>query len=92
MPRTDTCLILPVRVVESGFTFIWVLLLVALLSLSVSVALETDETETRREKERELLSIGRQFKVAMASYVAVNPLGGPDAYPRELTDLLLDEI
>jgi hypothetical protein len=74
----------------TGFSFLWTLLLVAFLSLGVTVGVEVDSTMSQRARERELLSVGRQFKAAIASYHESKLLAGRKEFPATLDDLLLD--
>lgn len=76
---------------QAGFSYIWVLLLVAFMGLSLTAAVEVDATNSQRDREKELLSIGRQFRTAIASYHEAQLTAGRKEYPAELTDLLQDK-
>jgi len=54
--------------VQSGFTYIWVLLMIALMGVGMTIAADVQTTASQRDKEKELLAIGRQFRTALASY------------------------
>jgi type II secretory pathway pseudopilin PulG len=77
----------------SGFAYIWLLFVVAFMGLGLSVGAELNATSQQRDKERELLSLGRQFRQAIARYYETQP--SPNAasqrqYPTSLEDLLQD--
>lgn len=74
----------------AGFTYLWVLLVVALMGVGLTLAVEIDSTAAQRERERELLSIGRQFRVAIGRYYESQLTGGRREYPTSLEDLLKD--
>ncbi len=76
---------------EAGFAYLWVLFLVAFLGLSLTAAVEVDATNVQREREKELLSIGRQFRVAIGRYYETQLTAGRREYPAELADLLRDK-
>lgn len=73
-----------------GFAFLWTLLLVAFLALGVTIGVEMQATLAQRERERELLSIGRQFRAAIARYHDAPSATGQPEFPATLDDLLLD--
>lgn len=75
---------------EAGFTYLWVLFLVAFMGLGLTVAVAIDSTAVQREREKELLSIGRQFRVAIGRYYEIQLSGGKREYPASLDDLLQD--
>lgn len=75
----------------AGFSFLWTLLLVAFLGLSATTAVEVSSTLTQREQERELLSVGRQFRAAIARYHESTVVAGQKQYPATLDALLLDD-
>lgn len=75
---------------QAGFTFLWVLMTVALLGFGLTAALSVQSTAVQREKERELLSIGRQFRTAIARYYESQSAGRGREYPQSLEDLLKD--
>lgn len=76
----------PVR----GMALVMVLVGVVLISLSVTVPLRQARLEAQREREAELLFIGRQFRDAIADYVAATP-GPVKRYPVTLAQLLQDD-
>ena len=54
------------------------------------MATDLESTATQRDRERELLSIGRQFRTALASYYNMRGSNGMQRYPGTLDDLLRD--
>ncbi len=77
--------------VQSGFAYLWVLLLVAFMGLGLALAAEVDATNVQREREKELISIGRQFRMAIGRYYETQLTAGRKEYPADLTDLLQDK-
>jgi type II secretory pathway pseudopilin PulG len=75
---------------EQGFSYVIVMFLVAVLSVISVRALQNTLTTDRRDKEAELLAVGTAYRRAIADYVEMSP-GSVKAYPRELSDLLLDQ-
>lgn len=75
---------------EAGFSFLWVLFLVAFIGLGLTVAVEIDSTAVQREREKELLSIGRQFRMAIGRHYETQSPSGKREYPASLEDLLQD--
>ncbi len=75
---------------QEGFSYLWVLLLVAFMGLSLTIAAEIDATAVQRGREKELLSIGRQFRVAIARYYETQQAGGVREYPDSFENLLHD--
>jgi type II secretory pathway pseudopilin PulG len=75
---------------QEGFSYVWVLFLVALMGLGLTVATDLESTATQRDKEKELLSIGRQFRTALASYYGMHGSNGMQRYPGSLDDLVRD--
>ncbi|MCL1824901.1 MAG: type II secretion system GspH family protein [Betaproteobacteria bacterium] len=76
---------------QGGFSYIWTLLLIAGLSISTVLSAEISATAARRDKEKELLAIGRQFRTALARYLASSPNGKQPEYPESLEQLLRDD-
>lgn len=74
---------------QRGFTYFGALFIVALIGLALSGAAVVWGILQQREKEAELLFIGRQYLVAIASYYHAAP-GGFKQYPRNISDLLRD--
>lgn len=75
---------------QRGFSLLWTLLLVAFLAFGVTLGVEMEATLSQRERERELLSIGRQFRAAIARYHDTPTATGQPEFPATLDDLLLD--
>ena len=73
------------RALESGFTYIGVLLLIAMMGIALAVVSGLWQTAQKRDKEEELLFIGNQFRQAIAAYNA-----NRSAFPHQLEDLLKD--
>lgn len=74
---------------QRGFTYIGVLIAISLIGIGLALAGETWRITAKREKEIELLSIGNQFRQAIASYYYASP-GVAKQYPPSLEDLLKD--
>lgn len=75
---------------QHGFSYLWVLLLVAFMGLGLTVGVEVDSTAVQRDREKELLSIGRQFRIALGRYYETQVVAGKRDYPNTLDDLLRD--
>jgi type II secretory pathway pseudopilin PulG len=71
---------------ESGFTYIGLLIAVAIIGLLLTVVGQVWKTTAQRERETQLLWVGQQYRLAIASYYA-NGRGFPSA----LADLVQDE-
>jgi type II secretory pathway pseudopilin PulG len=67
-----------------------VLVAVALLSLATLAPLRNEQQAMQRERETELLFIGEQFRLALASYAAATPPGAARS-PKTLAELLEDK-
>lgn len=78
------------RRLQSGFSYLWVLLLVAVMGLGLSVASDMYVTTAKREREKELLAIGRQFQAAIRRYHDFRAGEAQAQYPASLEDLLRD--
>jgi type II secretory pathway pseudopilin PulG len=74
---------------QDGFTYLAVLFLVALMGVVLAGAGTVWRTAAQRDKERELLHIGNQFRLAIASYYEHSP-GSLKKYPPSLNVLLKD--
>lgn len=74
---------------ERGYTYIVVLVLLAVLSLAAALTLEVAETTGRRSAEAELISVGKEFERAFASYYRQSP-PGTRRFPQRLEDLVRD--
>jgi type II secretory pathway pseudopilin PulG len=72
-----------------GYTYIAVLLLLAVLSMASALTLELADTSARRAGEAELVSLGKEFERAFASYYRQSPAGAR-RFPDRLEDLTLD--
>jgi type II secretory pathway pseudopilin PulG len=71
---------------QRGFTFIGLLAAVVIMGLMLTVASRVWTTTERRERETQLLWVGDEFRMAIASYYASG-----HRYPGALEDLLKDE-
>jgi type II secretory pathway pseudopilin PulG len=74
----------------AGFTYIGLLIAVAILGFGLSVVGTVWRTQAQREREQELLSIGREFRAAIAAYYRANGSGGHQ-FPQDINDLLEDK-
>lgn len=74
---------------QRGFGYLMVLFSLAAMGLTLAGAGEVWHTAARRDKEAELLFVGQQFRLALASYRDRSPVGSPTA-PATLDELLLD--
>lgn len=75
---------------QRGFSYFWVLFAVALVGLGLTIAADVETTLRKREREQALLSIGRQFRHAFASYQRFQRAEGKREYPASLEELLRD--
>lgn len=75
---------------QSGFGYLMVLFAMAAIGIALASAGEVWRTASLREKEAQLLFVGHQFRLALASYRDRSPPGTLDA-PATLDDLLLDK-
>lgn len=75
---------------QSGFGYLMVLFATAAIGITLASAGEVWRTAALREKEAQLLFVGHQFRLALASYRDRSPAGSPDA-PVTLDDLLMDK-
>lgn len=73
-----------------GFTYLVLIFLVAAFSISSLVAVEYWQMILKREKEKELLFVGNQYRQAIRLYYENPPNLGIKAYPKKLSDLLID--
>lgn len=78
------------RRLQTGFSYLWVLLLVALMGVGLSSVAQVESVVIQRDKEQELLAIGRQFRTALERYYKLPISAGIQRYPGSLDDLLLD--
>lgn len=74
---------------ERGAALMMVLIAVALIALATLMPLRNERLALQRERERELLFVGDQYRLAIASYAAATPAGAP-RFPKSLSDLLED--
>lgn len=75
---------------QEGFSYLIALFLVAVLSILTVRAMENVATTARREKEAALMAIGMEYRRAILLYYENSP-GTAKAYPKSLSDLLLDD-
>jgi len=75
------------RHINTGFTYVGLLIAVALLGIALAAAGTVWRTQAQREREQELLFIGQEFRNAIASYYRA---GAGRQYPQSLDDLLVD--
>jgi type II secretory pathway pseudopilin PulG len=71
---------------EGGFTYIGLLMVVVVMGLMLTVAGRVWSTTEQRERETQLLWVGHQYRLAIASYFAHG-----HQYPATLQQLLLDD-
>lgn len=74
---------------QRGFGYLTVLFALATMGLLLAGAGQVWHTVALREKEAQLLFIGQQFRLALASYRDSSPVGAPTA-PASLDELLSD--
>jgi type II secretory pathway pseudopilin PulG len=74
---------------ERGFTYLLLLFAVAAMGLTLAGAGQVWQTVAQREREAELLFVGHQFRLAIASYHDNTP-GGTKQYPVALDELVED--
>lgn len=72
-----------------GFTYLGVLVMLAVLSMGAALTLEVAETNAQRSAEADLISIGKQYERAFASYYRQSPVNAR-RYPDKLEDLTRD--
>ncbi len=77
------------RRAQAGVGYIGIVLVIALFSIGLAALGELWSTQAQREREAELLRIGREFRLAIAGYIANSRAGAP-IYPARLEDLLED--
>ena len=75
---------------QGGFGYLMVLFAMAAIGIALASAGEVWRTASLREKEAQLLFVGHQFRLALASYRDRSPAGTPDT-PATLDDLLMDK-
>lgn len=78
----------PRRPGSAGFTYLALLFTVAVMGVTLALAGVVWHTAQQRDKERELLFIGSQYRLALASYYHASP--GLKRYPSALGDLVKD--
>lgn len=74
---------------QRGFGYLMVLFALAAMGISLASAGQVWHTAAQREKEAQLLFVGHQFRLALASYRDRSPPGTPAA-PATLDELLQD--
>lgn len=72
-----------------GYTYVAVLVLLAVLSMAAALTLEVSDTSARRAAEAELMSVGKEFERAFASYYRQSATGAR-RFPDRLEDLARD--
>ena len=77
------------RRTSRGYTYVAVLVLLAVLSMAGALTLQVADMNARRAGESELLSIGKEFERAFASYYRQSPAGAR-RFPDRLEDLTRD--
>lgn len=77
------------RPLNSGFTYVGLLILIAILSIVATTTVSIGALAQRRQAEEELLVIGLAFQQALISYYNATPDGQP-RHPAKLEDLLKD--
>ena len=73
---------------QSGFTYVAVLVLVALAGVALAGTGQLWATASKRDKEAQLLFVGDEFRRAIGSYYQGSP--GAKQFPQKLEDLLED--
>ncbi len=71
---------------ESGFTYIGLLIAVTIIGLMLTLVARVWKTTEQRERETQLLWVGQQYRLAIASYYASGR-----GFPTTLSDLVQDE-
>lgn len=74
---------------QTGFTYLGLMILVAVLALATSATLTLGSLVQRREAEQRLLEVGDTYRRAISSYLNSSPTGDR-RYPGSLADLLKD--
>jgi type II secretory pathway pseudopilin PulG len=74
--------------VQSGFTYLFVLMLIALIGMGLAAAGSLWRTDAQRAREVELLFIGSQYRQAIRSYYELDP--AQPRLPQSIDDLLED--
>lgn len=75
---------------QRGFGYLMVLFAIGAMGITLASAGEVWRTASTREKEAQLLFVGQQFRLALASYRDRSPVGSPNT-PATLDDLLQDK-
>lgn len=75
---------------QRGFGYLMLLFAMAAMGITLAGAGEVWRTASAREKEAQLLFVGQQFRLALASYRDRSPEGSPNT-PATLDDLLQDK-
>lgn len=78
----------PGKSVQSGFTYLFVLMLIALIGMGLAAAGTLWQTESQRDREADLLFIGEQYRQAIRSYYELDP--AQPRLPQSIDDLLED--
>ena len=75
---------------DAGFTYIGLLIAVALVGVMLVAVATVWHQALQRENERQLLFVGNQFRLAIASYYENSP-GLAKQFPKKLEDLIEDK-
>ena len=75
---------------QRGFGYLILLFALATMGLLLAGFGQSWRLSSQREKEAELITIGREFSAALASYARLSPAGQPTA-PTTLTELVEDK-
>lgn len=74
---------------QEGFGYLMVLFAIAAIGIGLATTGEVWSASAQRERETQLLFVGQQFRLALASYRDRSPPGAPTA-PTTLAELLED--
>lgn len=74
---------------QKGFTYLTVLITIAIIAIVSTATIQVGAISQRRDAEEELLTIGLQFRAALASYAASSQPGQRQV-PVSLQELLRD--
>jgi type II secretory pathway pseudopilin PulG len=74
--------------VQSGFTYLYVLMLIALIGMGLATAGTLWRTDAQRAREAELLFVGNQYRQAIKSYYELDP--AQPRLPQSIDNLLED--
>ncbi len=74
---------------QGGFAYLWILFFIAFMGVSLAATGVVWEVRVRRDKEADLLSIGAEFRRAIADYYRLTPQAAKEL-PKRLEDLVED--